>query len=63
MINKFCSLDTDGKIYQNILYLATDSVCSVNQVLCLVRFQILTAASMKITVFWDVAVCRLVETD
>jgi hypothetical protein len=26
-----------------------------------VRFQVLTAASMKITVFWDVAPCSLVE--
>jgi hypothetical protein len=27
------------------------------------RFLVLTAASMKITVFWDVAACCLVETD
>jgi hypothetical protein len=26
-----------------------------------VRFQVLTAASMKLTVFWDVALCSLVE--
>jgi hypothetical protein len=26
-----------------------------------VRFQVLTAASMKITIFWDVAPCSLVE--
>jgi hypothetical protein len=26
-----------------------------------VRFQVLTAASMKIPVFWDVALCNLVE--
>jgi hypothetical protein len=25
------------------------------------RFQLLTAASMKMTVFWDVALCSLVE--
>jgi hypothetical protein len=29
----------------------------------IVRFQVLTAASMKITVFWDVALCSLVEID
>jgi hypothetical protein len=28
-----------------------------------VRFQVLTATSMKITVFWDVAPCSLVEID
>jgi hypothetical protein len=27
----------------------------------IVRFQVLTAASMKIAVFWDVAPCSLVE--
>jgi hypothetical protein len=27
----------------------------------LLRFQVLTAASMKMTVFWDVAPCSLVE--
>jgi hypothetical protein len=27
------------------------------------RFQVLTAASMKMTVFWDVTPCCLVETD
>jgi hypothetical protein len=27
----------------------------------LVRFQVLTAVSMKMTVFWDVAPCSLVE--
>jgi hypothetical protein len=26
-----------------------------------VRFQVLTAASMKMTVFWDIAPCSLVE--
>jgi hypothetical protein len=26
-----------------------------------VRFQVLTAASMKMTVFWDVTLCSLVE--
>jgi hypothetical protein len=29
--------------------------------LILVRFQVLTAASMKIIVFWDVAPCSLIE--
>jgi hypothetical protein len=29
--------------------------------LVIVRFQVLTAASMKMTVFWDVAPCSLVE--
>jgi hypothetical protein len=29
----------------------------------MVTFQVLTAANMKITVFWDVAPCSLVETD
>jgi hypothetical protein len=28
-----------------------------------VRFQVLTAASMNITVFWDIAPCSLVEVD
>jgi hypothetical protein len=28
-----------------------------------VRFQVLTAASMKMTVFWDVAQCSVVEID
>jgi hypothetical protein len=28
-----------------------------------VRFQVLTAASTKVTVFWDVAPCSLVEID
>jgi hypothetical protein len=28
-----------------------------------VRFQVPTAASMKMTVFWDVAPCNLVEVD
>jgi hypothetical protein len=27
----------------------------------LVRFQVLTAMSMKMTVFWDIAPCSLVE--
>jgi hypothetical protein len=26
-----------------------------------IRFQVLTAASVKMAVFWDVAVCNLVE--
>jgi hypothetical protein len=26
-------------------------------------FQVLTAASMDVTVFWDIATCRLVEFD
>jgi hypothetical protein len=29
----------------------------------MVRFQVLTAASMKMAVFWDVAQCSLVEID
>jgi hypothetical protein len=29
----------------------------------LMRFQVLTATSMKMTVFWDVAPCSLVATD
>jgi hypothetical protein len=29
----------------------------------LVRFQVLTAASMKVTLFWDIAQCSLVEVD
>jgi hypothetical protein len=29
----------------------------------LARFQVLTAASMKMTVFWNVAPCSLVETE
>jgi hypothetical protein len=29
----------------------------------LVKFQVLMAASMNMTVFWDVALCSLVETD
>jgi hypothetical protein len=28
-----------------------------------VRFQVLTAASLKMTVFWDVESCKLIETD
>jgi hypothetical protein len=28
-----------------------------------VRFQLLTVASMKMTVFWDVTPCSLVEID
>jgi hypothetical protein len=28
-----------------------------------VRFQIFTAASMKMTTFWDIAPCSLVEID
>jgi hypothetical protein len=28
-----------------------------------VRFQVLTAASTKMTVFWDVALCSLAEND
>jgi hypothetical protein len=31
------------------------------KVLSQLRFQVLTAASMKMTVFWDVASCSLVE--
>jgi hypothetical protein len=27
------------------------------------RYQVLTAASMKMTVFWDIAPCRLAEID
>jgi hypothetical protein len=27
----------------------------------MVRFQVLTAASMKMTIFWDIAPCSLVE--
>jgi hypothetical protein len=29
----------------------------------LVRYQVLTAASVKVTVFWDIAPCSLVEID
>jgi hypothetical protein len=29
----------------------------------LVRFQVLTAASVKLTVFWDMAPCSLIEAD
>jgi hypothetical protein len=29
----------------------------------LVRFEVLTAASMKMSAFWDVAPCRLLEVD
>jgi hypothetical protein len=28
-----------------------------------VRFQVLSAASMKMTVFWDIVACSLVEVD
>jgi hypothetical protein len=28
-----------------------------------VRFQVLTAANMKMTVFWDITPCSLVEID
>jgi hypothetical protein len=28
-----------------------------------VRFQVLTAATMKVTVFWDIAPCSLVQID
>jgi hypothetical protein len=28
-----------------------------------VTFQVLTAASMKMTAFWDIAPCRLIEVD
>jgi hypothetical protein len=28
-----------------------------------VRFQVLTMMSIKITAFWDIALCSLVETD
>jgi hypothetical protein len=31
--------------------------------LCFMRFQVLTAASMKFRVFWDVVPCSLVEVD
>jgi hypothetical protein len=40
----------------------TGKVPYCNAVL-LVRFQVLTAASMKMTVFWDVAPCSLLEID
>jgi hypothetical protein len=33
-----------------------------SSMLC-VRFQVLTAASMKVTAFWDIAPCSLVEVD
>jgi hypothetical protein len=29
----------------------------------LVRFQVITATSMKIAIFWDVAPCSLVDAD
>jgi hypothetical protein len=29
----------------------------------LVRFQVLTAVTMKMTAFWDIAACSLVEDD
>jgi hypothetical protein len=31
--------------------------------ICDMRFQVLMAASMKITVFWDVVLCSILETD
>jgi hypothetical protein len=35
----------------------------VNTILYWVRFQVLTAMSTKITVFWDIALCCLLESD
>jgi hypothetical protein len=41
----------------------TARTVSVYEEIYQVRFQDLTAASMNMTVFWDVASCSLVETD
>jgi hypothetical protein len=30
---------------------------------CVVRFQVITVVSVKMTAFWDVALCSLVEVD
>jgi hypothetical protein len=46
------------------LFLTTFHMARIIEIaLIYVRFQVLTVASMKITVFWDIAPCRLVEID
>jgi hypothetical protein len=56
MISPCILLNSSQKVFQI-------KVLDFNQIyiLCLVRFQVLTAASMKLTAFWDIASCNLEE--
>jgi hypothetical protein len=47
--------------YTNVSSRSEDTFTKSQSNLVWVRFQFLTAASMKATVFWDVASCSLVE--
>jgi hypothetical protein len=63
MIQHFYSSDIMGH-YLNDVY--NTGICFVSKTtneLILVRFQVLTVTSMKMTVSLDVAACDLVETD
>jgi hypothetical protein len=53
----FCE-DKEGPCVGVVIHLM-----SLPFVWVIVRFQVLTAASTKVTVFWDVAPCSLVEND
>jgi hypothetical protein len=44
------------------VFLWVSSLCSFLNVR-LVKFQVVMAANMKSTAFWDIAPCRLVEVD
>jgi hypothetical protein len=44
------------------LYTETRSACVLNR-LYVVRFQVLTAASMKFRVFWDILPCSQIDVD
>jgi hypothetical protein len=46
-------------LYQNAFRQARTKITEIKQVM----FEVLTATSMKMAVFWDVAPCILVHTD
>jgi hypothetical protein len=48
-------------LYNQEKWLEMTSLCV--SYLGVVRFQVLTTASMKMTALWDIASCRLVEAD
>jgi hypothetical protein len=53
-----------GQLINNLLNIFIDGLSlKINLTFDLVRFQVLTATSMKMAVLWDVAPCSLVEID
>jgi hypothetical protein len=62
VIQKVGATDTTESVEANRLNVPSPYLLNTHEHLPVwLRFQVLTAASMKMTVFWDVAPCSLVE--